>query len=109
MTTTRPSSIQVDYLSVFRQVELEHLGIVLEAKRLHRPKNILAVDSLALLELAPVACCYIWVQEEKGRRLGWEETTVNDRPPEKSSMERHQLAWPQSPASVQEYDVKVWY
>jgi hypothetical protein len=43
------------YLSVFRQINLECLGIVLEPKRLHCPQDILAVDSLALLQLTSVA------------------------------------------------------
>lgn len=40
------------YLPIARQVDLEGLGVVLEAQRGHGKQNVLAIDCLALLLLA---------------------------------------------------------
>jgi hypothetical protein len=47
----------VAYLAVSRQIDLEGLGVVLEAERRHGEEDVLAVDRLALLLLALLGGC----------------------------------------------------
>jgi len=51
--------MDVTYLSVPCEVDLQCLSVVLETKRSHGKENILAIDRLALLLLTLLRCCTI--------------------------------------------------
>lgn len=51
-TKEREEDCLAAYLAIPGQIDLQGFGIILEAKRSHSEKDVLAVDSLALLLLA---------------------------------------------------------
>lgn len=60
------------YLAIFRQIDLERLGVVLKTQGRHGEQNIFTVDGLALLLLAFFGS-FVDGMSARFSRLGWKK------------------------------------